>query len=89
MTGEQGFTGWELEAQIKRLLEDAPRGKVFCVLCMAEIFGITTAQGYLDVAKALRRVGTYQADRYDTFQGKCVTHTGQSGAMTLWMICTR
>ena len=89
MIGEQRFTGWELEAQIKRLLEEAPPGKSYCVLCLAETFGITTAPGYVDIASALRRVGTYQPERYDTSQGKCVTHTGQSGAGTFWMICKR
>ena len=52
MTGEQRFTGWELEAQIKQLLEDAPSGKSYCALCIAETLGLTTAPGYVDVARA-------------------------------------
>jgi hypothetical protein len=86
MTGEERFTRWELEAQIKRLLEDAPSGKSYCALCIVETLGLTTAPGYVDVARAPRRVGTYQPDRYDTFQGKCVTHTGARGTGTFWMI---
>ena len=89
MTGEQRFSGWELEAQINRPLEEAPSGKSCCVLCLAETFGITTTPGYVNIASALRRVGTYQPERYDTFQGKCVTHTGQSGAGTFRKICKR
>jgi hypothetical protein len=53
MTREQRFTGWEVEAQIKRLLENAPPGKSYCALCLAEMFGISTAPGYVDVARAL------------------------------------
>ena len=87
MSGEQRLTSWEIEAQIKRMLEDVPPGKGYCALCIAETLGLTTAPGYVDVARALRRVSTYQSERYDTFQGKCVTHTGQGGAGTFWMIC--
>jgi hypothetical protein len=89
MTGEQRFTGWELEAYIKRLLADAPPGKSYCLFCIAETLGITTAPGYVDITRALRRVGTSQPARYDTFEGKCVTHTGQRGAGTFWMIGKR
>ncbi len=64
-------------------------GTSYCVLCLAETFGMATAAGYVDIARALRRVGTYQPDRYDTFQGKCVTHTGPRGAGTFWVICAR
>ena len=89
MDGKRSFTGWELEGQIRRVLADAPPGTPSCVLCLAEAFNVTSAKGYGDIAQALRRVGTYQPIRYDTFQGKCVTHTGQNGAGTFWMIRKR
>ncbi len=89
MDAARSFTGWELEDHIRRLLDDSPRGKPYCVLCLADAFGVTSAAGYGAIAQALRRVGTYQPTTYETFQGKCPTHTGQSGTGTFWMICRR
>ncbi len=89
MATERSFTGWELEAQIRHLLDESPPGKPYCVLCLGDEFGVTSAKGYADIAQALRRVGTYQPTTYETFQGKCPTHTGQSGTGTFWMIGRR
>ena len=89
MDGKRSFTGWELEAHIRRLVDASRPGKSYCVLCLAEAFEITSVQQYVTIAQALRRVGTYQPIRYDTFQSKCVTHTGQNGAGTFWMIRKR
>ncbi len=83
------LTGWEIEARIKAELEHAPSGQSFCALCFAERWGMTSAHEYLEIANALRRVGTYTPQRYATEQGKCVSHTGPSGAGTLWLIRTR
>ncbi len=89
MNEERPFTGWALEHQIKRWLEEVPPSTPYCVLCLAEAFGIPSAKGYSDIFHALRRVGTYQPDTYDTFQGKCPRHTGQRGRGTFWMIRRR
>ena len=89
MDGEPRFTGWEIEGQIKRLLEGAPPGTSFCVLCVAEALGETAVEGYLEIAQALRRVGAYHQDKYVTVTGKCATHTGPSGTGTFWMIRNR
>ncbi len=56
---------------------------------VGECLARATAPGYLDIANALRRVGTYQPDKYDAFQGKCGTHTGQSGEGMFWTIRRR
>ncbi len=87
MDTERSFTGWELEDHIRRLLDESPRGKPYCVLCLADAFGVTSAKQYVHIAQALRRVSTYQPNTYDTFQAKCPTHTGQRGTGTFWMIC--
>lgn len=76
MDGQRPLTGWEIEGRIMRLLEGAPAGTSYCVLCVAEALGETSAERYLEVAKALRRVGAYNPDKYVTFTGKCETHTG-------------
>ena len=89
MDTERSFTGWELETHIRRLLDASPPGKPYCVLCLADALGITSATGYGDIAQAVRRVGTYQPDAYATTQGKCGTHTGHSGTGTFWMIGRR
>ena len=89
MDGQRRLTGWEIEGQIQRLLAGAPAGTSYCVLCVAEALGETSVARYLEVAKALRRVGAYHPDKYATFPGKCPTHTGPSGPGTLWMIRTR
>ncbi len=86
MAAERSFTGWELETEIKRLLDESPPGKPYCVLCLGDAVGVTSAKGYADIAQALRRVGTYQSTTYDAFQAKCPMHTGQSGTGTFWMI---
>ncbi len=66
-----------------------PAATNYCVLCMAEALGEGSVEGYLEVAKALRRVGAYHQDRYATFTGMCETHTGPSGTRTFWMIRNR
>ncbi len=89
MPSEQPYTGLQLEAHIKRLLDEAPPGKPYCVLCLAEAFGITSVTASGEIASALRRIGTYQPDRYEAVPGKCVTHSGQRDAGTFWMISPR
>ena len=89
MDGQRRLTGWELEGQIQRLLDGAPAGTSYCVLCVAEALGDSSAEGYLEVAKVLRRVGAYNPDKYATFTGKCARHTGPSETGTFWMIRNR
>ena len=89
MDGPRRLTGWEIEGQLQRLLEGAPAGTTYCVLCVAEALGETAVEGYLEIAQALRRVGAYHQDKYATFIGKCETHTGPSGTGTFWIIRTR
>ncbi len=89
MPHEPRYTGLEIEAAIRRLLDNGPPGTGYCVLCLAEQLQVSSAQGYLDIANALRRVGTYHAAQYQAFQDKCPTHTGDSGRGTFWMIRKR
>ncbi len=89
MTSEPRYTGLAIEAEIRRLLDAGPQESCYCVLCLAEKLKVSSAQRYLDIASAVRRVGTYHADQYQTFQGKCPTHTGQSASGTWWMIRKR
>ncbi len=89
MEGQRRVTGWELEGQIQRLLQGAPAGTSYCVLCVAEALGETSVERYLEVAKSLRRVGAYNPDKYATFTGKCARHTGPKGPGTFWMIRKR
>ncbi len=89
MPGEPRYTGLEIEAAIRRLLDSAPHETGYCVLCLAEHLQVSSAQGYLDIANALRRVGIYHAAQYQACQAKCPTHTGHSGRGTLWTIRKR
>ena len=89
MTDERRLTGWELEGHIKRLLHDGPPGKRYCVLCVAETLGTNAVGDYLEVANAIRRVGTYHPHTYETVPGKCEAHTGPSGSLTFWTIRKR
>ena len=86
MDGDPPLTGGAIEAHIKRLLDEASPGKPYCVLCVAEAFGMISAKESGDIAGALRRVGMYQPARYETVQGRCVTHTEQRGTGTVGMI---
>ncbi len=83
------YPGLEIEAAIRRLLDNGPSGTGYCVLCLAEQLQVSSAQAYLDIANAVRRVGIYHGQQYQTLQDKCPTHTGQSGRGTFWMIRKR
>ncbi len=89
MHEQRRLTGWELEGHITRLLQEGPPGQSYCVLCVAETLGQASAAVYLDVAKAIRRVGAYQPQTYATAPGTCAKHTSPSGPMTLWTIRKR
>ncbi len=89
MPSDKPYTGLEIEAKIQQHFTNAPHGTCYCVLCLADQLEMSSAQGYLDIAKAVRRIGTFQADYYEAFQGKCPKHTGQSGAGTFWMLRRR
>lgn len=80
---------WDLEEQVKGLVDGGEVGEEYCTLCVAEQLGVGTGEGYRIVGRVLRQMATWCPGEYEVIRAKCKKHGPQIEGRTFRMIRKR